>query len=452
MRFSHLIGLLILFRIGLLIYFVMTEGKYMYPDSSMYLELAKNLIENHVFSISSTEPFVPHVFRTPGYPIFLAIFQCLGLESPYWIVFSQELIYAITMIAFYYFGKELFDKNIIRGGLIFLLLEPGGLAYPKLILTEILFLPFLIISILFIGNYLKQSNYRYLIAAGVMMGLGAIVRPGMLYFPMISGIALIAFDCRNRKNWLHTGMMILTFSILVSPWLIRNYQYSGKVFMSGIQSYTLANYHVPMVWELFKGLSQSEAQALVQDKVKKEKQQQEKLLGRSLSRVDYFLTQQSVAVKELGKMPVAYGVAFLYGMMKTMNGPNIIELYDVFTVNQERPRLFQVISEKGYTGVFYYLQNMGLLFFLNSILTVVMTGLALMGAIKIMGSKNCFLWIILLANFYFISAAGPMGEARFRFPVGLFWFIQAYLGWRWLSAIMQQWRQNNRLKVQKHSS
>jgi len=417
----------------------------------MYIVLAKNLVENHVFSISQTGPFVPHVFRTPGYPIFLVIFQYLGLENPYWIVFSQELIYAVTIAAFYYFGKQLFDKNIIRGGLIFLLLEPGGLTYPKLILTETLFLPFLILSILLMGNYLKQSNYRYLIVAGVMMGLGAIIRPGMLYFPIVAGITLITFNLRNRKNWLHTGLMILTFSMVVSPWLIRNYHYSGKVFMSGIQSYTLANYHVPMVWELFKGLPQSESQAIVQDKVNKERQQQKKLLGRPLSRVDFFLVQQSVAVKELAKMPVAYGAAFLYGIMKTMNGPNIIELYDVFAINPERPHLYQVISEKGYKGVFYYLQNMDFLFFLNSILTIIMTGLALMGAIKIMGSKNCFLWIILLANFYFISAAGPMGEARFRFPVGLFWFIQAYLGWRWLSASWQQWRQTDLLKAEKSS-
>ncbi len=451
MRFSHLIGLLILFRIGLLIYFVITEGKYLYPDSPMYIELANNLFENHVFSMSPTAPFVPHVFRTPGYPWFLAIFQWSGLANPYWIVFAQELIYAGAVAAFYYFGRALFDKNIIRGGLIFLLLEPGGLTYPKLLLTETLFLPFLILSILLLGHYLKTSSSRYLIIAGVIMGVGAIVRPGMVYFPILIGILLIVFNFRNIKSWLHVGLMLLAFSIVISPWLIRNYHYSGKVFMSGIQSYTLANYHVPMVWELFRGLPQQESQAIVANKVNLHKRQQEKLLGRPLSRVEFFLTQQKVAVNELAKMPMAYAAACLYGIMKTINGPNIIELYNILAINPDRPRLFHVLAEKGYAGIFYYLKNMDLLFFLNSVLTILMAGLALLGVFKIIMSKDCFLWIMLLANFYFISAAGPMGEARFRFPVGLFWFIQAYLGWQWLSGFWQQWRQTELLKVDKSS-
>lgn len=451
MRFSHLIGLLILFRVWLLIYFVVIGGDYMYHDSPMYVELASNLLNNHVFSMTPVPPYVPHVFRTPGYPIFLASFQYLGLENPYWIILVQELIYAATITIFYYFGKGLFDKNIIRGGLIFLLLDPAGLAYPKLLLTEALFLPFLVLGILLIGHYLKQHNSRYLIVAGIAMGLGAIIRPGIIYFPLVIAITLIAFDFRNKKKWLHAGMLVLVFTIIFSPWLIRNYYHFGKVFTSGIQSYTIANYHVPMVWELFKGLPQAESQAIVHSKIKLQIKQQEKRLGRPLSRVEFFITQQSVAVKELAKMPAAYGAAFLYGMMKTMNGPNIIELYDILNINRDRPRLFQVFTEKGYAGIFYYLQNVGFLFLLNSIITILMTGFALLGAFKIIKSKNCFLWIMMLANFYFISIPGPMGEARFRFSVGVFWFIQAYLGWRWLAAFIQQWHQTYLLKSEKSS-
>ncbi len=451
MRFSYLIGLLILFRIGLLIYFVVIGGDYMYPDSPMYIELASNLLENHVFSMSPTPPYVPHVFRTPGYPAFLAAFQYFGLENSYWIVLAQELIYAVTIAIFYYFGKGLFDKNIIRGGLIFLLLDPSGFAYPKILLTEVLFLPFLILGILLIGHYLKQNNTRYLLVAGLVMGLGAIVRPGIIYLPLVIAITLIAFDFRNKKKWLHAGMLVLVFTIIFSPWLIRNYYHFGKVFTSGIQSYTIANYHVPMVWELFKGLPQSKSQAIVHNKINLQIKQQEKQLGRPLSRVEFFLTQQSVAVKELAKMPAAYGIAFLYGIMKTMNGPNIIELYDILEINVDRPRLFQVISEKGYAGIFHYFLNIDFLFLLNSIITILMTGLALLGAFKIVKSKNCFLWIMMLANFYFISTPGPMGEARFRFPIGVFWFIQAYLGWRWLAALTIQWHQTYLLKTEKYS-
>lgn len=448
MRFSHIVIVLILFRIGLLIYFVVTEGKYIYPDSPMYLDLAKNLLENHVFSMSSAKPFEPHIFRTPGYPIFLAVLQFLGLKNPYAIVLIQELIYTATIFGFYFFSKGLFDRNIIRGGVVFLLLDPGGLAYPKLLLSEVLFLPAVVLSVLLIGQYLKHNKSDYLIVAGLIMGLGALVRPGMQYLPLILAMTLIIFNFRKLQIWLHAGALILSFIIVVSPWLIRNYHYFNKVFMSGIQAYTLSNYHVPMVWELFKGMPQAESQVVIQGKVKTENQNLEKALGRPLSTVENFQLQQKVAVNELVKMPFAYGVAWIYGMLKTMNGPNIIELYDILEINPDRPRLFQVISEKGWSGVFYYLLKTDYIFLINVVFTILMTGLALLGAVSILRSKNAFLWVMMLTNFYFIASAGPMGEARFRFPVGLFWFIQAYYGWRLLISMLRHWRRTNILKAE----
>jgi len=448
MRFRHIVVLLVLFRIGLLAYFVLTEGKYLYPDSPMYLALAENLIKHHVFSLSATEPFIPHVFRTPGYPVFLAIFNFLGVENPYLIVLVQEIIYAATIVGFYFLSRGLFDRNMIRGGLIFLLLEPGGLTYPKLLLSEILFFPALVFGVLLIGQYLRRNRLWYLIIAGFIMGLGALVRPGMIYLPVILAMILIAFNFRQKKTWLHAITLVIIFGIVITPWLVRNHYHFNKFMLSGIQGYTLANYHVPMVWELFKGLPQAESQNIIQGKVDTEKQQLEKTLGRPASAADVFHLQQKVAVKELLKMPGAYSVAWLYGMLKTMNGPNIIELYDILSINPDRPRLFQIISEQGWTGVFYYLVKTDLLFLLNSILTILMTGLALLGAISILKSKDAFLWVMMLSNFYFIASAGPMGEARFRFPVGLFWFIQAYLGWRFLVAVLQHWRHGFFLKAE----
>ncbi len=447
MRFSHLVLLLVLFRIGLLAYFVFTEGKYLYPDSPMYLELAENLVKHHVFSMSRFEPFLPHVFRTPGYPGFLAFFKFLGLQNPYFIVLVQEFIYAATIIIFYFLSQGLFDRNIIRGGLIFLLLEPGGLAYPKLLLSEVLFFPTLVISVLLIGQYLRKNRLRYLVVAGLVMGIGALIRPGMMYLPLVLAITMILFNIRNLKRWLDAAVLILIFVLVISPWLTRNYHCFGKIFMSGIQGYTLANYHVPMVWELFKGMPQEQSQAIIQSKVNVEKQKLEQVSG-PLSAADIFLLQQKIAVNELAKTPLAYGAAWLFGMLKTMNGPNIIELYDIFGVNPDRARLFQIISEQGWTGIFYYLINTDFLFLLNSILTVLMTGFALLGAFNILKSKDAFLWVMMLSNFYFIVSAGPMGEARFRFPVGLYWFIQAYLGWRFFITVVNHWRQTLFLKAE----
>jgi hypothetical protein len=43
-----------------------------------------------------------------------------------------------------------------------------------------------------------------------------------------------------------------------------------------------------------------------------------------------------------------------------------------------------------------------------------------------------------MANCYFIFLPGPMGYARFRFPVDVFWFVQAYIGLVWCFSLVSQ--------------
>ena len=73
------------------VFFVVSKGEYYSPDTGLYVELADNLLKNQVFSLSPSAPFVPEIFRTPGYPAFLKL---LGMESPYWVVFMVHPAYA----------------------------------------------------------------------------------------------------------------------------------------------------------------------------------------------------------------------------------------------------------------------------------------------------------------------------------------------------------------------
>ena len=69
---------------------------------------------------------------------------------------------------------------------------------------------------------------------------------------------------------------------------------------------------------------------------------------------------------------------------------------------------------------------------------------AFLGVFYVFEKKDRFLWLMMLANFYFICVAGPMGYARFRIPVSGFWFIQACFGAIWFWGIFEQYL--NKLK------
>jgi hypothetical protein len=145
--------ILIILRIGLYAFFVFNGGLYVHPDSAIYLELASGLLENGAFYLPKTQPIViepfgilsensgrvmlsnapsgPEVFRTPGYPFFLAVLAEVGISSPYALVFCQEILYIISVFIFYYFGRSLFGVHITRLAVVFMLLDSGGLVWPN---------------------------------------------------------------------------------------------------------------------------------------------------------------------------------------------------------------------------------------------------------------------------------------------------------------------------------
>jgi len=431
--FLTVVLLLILFRIGAFVYFVVTQGQYLQPDSLEYVNLANNLLEHQVFSKSLHPPFEINFFRTPGYPFFLAILKYLGVGSPYWVVFWQELLYGVSIGCFYFYGQSLFGEKIVQASVLFLLIEPGGLAFPKLILSETLFLPFVTTSLLLIGHYLKKRDCYFLVFSGCILGLGVLIRPALMYLPIIICFTLIAFDYRCKLRWIHSGLLLLTVILIVSPWIARNLHYSNKIFISGQQSNALANYHVPYVWELSKGIPFREGQKVIATEVAtviKQREKQEKIF---FSKIERFSIQQDIAIHELLKYPFSYGKQWSVGFFRAMLGTNLTALSDVLKIQYAKVGLSEKplnvsFSEK----LFDFLKELNGLTIIFLILRGVIAVFAILALPVIFKDKNCFRWIIVLANFYFMFAAGPFADSRFRFPIEIFWFAQAGIGFSWL--------------------
>lgn len=427
-----IVGFILLCRIGLLIYFILIEGQYLVPDSHIYIDLAKNLVEHQVFSSSLQPPFNANFFRTPGYPFFLAICEYVGFGKPYWIVFWQEFIYCFTLGLFYRYSLLLFGKKITRISLLFLLIEPGGLAFPMIFYSEALFLPFFILGLLFIGHYLLNFNWYYLIFSGLLMGMGILIRPALQYFPLIIVFSIILFNFRNRQCWLHSGLLLLTVILTVSPWLAHNYHHSGKLFLSGQQNNMFANYHVPRVWSVVKNISFSEGQKIMKNKVNASINQKEKHREYPLTEVEAFGVQKDVAFTELKKYPYAYGKQWIAGSLRAMVGLHLPTLKTALKIPKNAPYLNDIRENTFLSQIWEFLKQQPLHIILFLIIRGIIAVFALLGVIAVINSKNPFLWIVMLANFYFICMAGPMADSRFRFPVESFWFIQACYGLTWM--------------------
>ena len=247
--------------------------------------------------------------------------------------------------------------------------------------------------------------------------------------------------------------MLIVFVLVISPWLIRNYIHYDKLFMSGQASNMFANYHVPMVWNWEHIIFYYEGQDLVQQKIAKIVNEQAKQLGRPVNTVEYYQIQQQFAFSELSKYPVTYAIQWFYGVVKVMYESFVIDLYDVLKIPDQRLHLFEVIADNLkpgrkdffgletaglFTNIAHYFLYQDKIYLLNSVFAFLVFVFALPGAVKILVSRNSLLMLMMLANFYFICVSGPMGYGRFRFPVGVFWFMQAYIGFTWCYVLLHK--------------
>jgi 4-amino-4-deoxy-L-arabinose transferase-like glycosyltransferase len=436
--FIVLVAVLLALRAVFFWYFLQEGGSSFQPDSERYLTLGATLAERGWFSVSP-EAFEAEVFRTPGYPLFLSLFPGVEGQPIAWIVAAQELIYLFCAFLVYAGIRRLLGESLARACLVFMLLEPGGLAFPKLIASETLFLPFSLGAVLAAGLYLRLGGARWALLAGLLLGAAVVVRPVATYLPLL--FLFVMWLARRPAGGLAAGAaaLVLGFTLLAGPWVVRNAVHYGQPFISGQTSNMLARYHVPFVWETAKGLPFNEGAELVSERMRTLRRETEARIGRRLDAVERYNLERDWAVGELAAYPGIYAFRWAVGILKTLVSGNLTEVYQVADLRNDRLRYFEIEEPRLVPRVVTFITAQDPLFMVEVAARMALALLALIGAWAIVRGRDPFLWLILLVNLYFVFVPGPMGYARLRFPVEVFWFVQALMGLSWLAGRLGRW-------------
>src|SRR5215510_11871461 len=111
-------------------------------DGRVYSQIARNMLEQHVYSIESQAPYTPTLIRLPGYPLFIAaIYSIFGHGNNTAVRVAQAVIDTMTciLIALVAFVWAI-DERKYRAALIALALAavcPFTAIYVATILTEV---------------------------------------------------------------------------------------------------------------------------------------------------------------------------------------------------------------------------------------------------------------------------------------------------------------------------
>ena len=205
-------------------------------DGRVYSQIARNLIEQHVYSHESQPPYPPSLIRLPGYPLFLTgVYKIFGTGNNTAVRVVQAVIDTTTcvLIALIAFEWASAEERKRRAALIALALAavcPFTAIYVATILTEVI-TSFLAATMVLTATFALKSTVRkrafvWWIVTGLCAGLSVLFRPDAGLFAAAIGSTLILSALsslrRLREAILFAAVFSLAFCLVLVPWTIRN--------------------------------------------------------------------------------------------------------------------------------------------------------------------------------------------------------------------------------------
>lgn len=233
-------------------------------DTTQYIELAKSILRDHSFTLYG----VPHSFRTPGYPAWLAVWYWLSGSWFFAVGVVGSLLGGITASATYFLGRKIFSRNVALGAGYLFALEPYGVHMSLRPMTEALYALLVVMFGFCLVSIFNNNNHRSVAAfvAGIFIGLAVLVRPQM--WPFYIGIAAILFFLllkRRVGSWYAFQISLLFCCgtvLIVLPWIVRNGVLFHEYDISSQGGWNLYLYHVKRFSAQDRYFGQSENELL----------------------------------------------------------------------------------------------------------------------------------------------------------------------------------------------
>lgn len=220
-------------------------------DGRVYDQMARNIVERHVYSHDSEPPYAPSLIRMPGYPLFLAgVYSVTAHSDKTAVRIVQALIDTATcglvaLVAFFWDPDEKRKRRSSIAALVLAALCPFTMIYVATILSEtptmFLAVGMCLTATLALTATSQRKVLLLWVATGLIAGVAVMFRPDSGLFALALGLTLVfasltrASDVklpRKRDEMLYRtartsylgAVFSLAFCLVLVPWAIRNYR------------------------------------------------------------------------------------------------------------------------------------------------------------------------------------------------------------------------------------
>lgn len=214
---------------------------YPFLDAQTYDQFAQSILIGNGFG----ENRIP---QRPLYIVFLVFAHLLMGQDYEGVIFLQTLFFAFFPVLLYLFGREFFGRPIgIAIALLAILRDytsnlvspfTGNLSYSKVYLAEIP-TAMLLALFLFMGMRWIRSGFSTWLGfvLGGILGCAMLIRTQVVVaLPVLMLFALLTKPKTVRPLVKSAVLMIVAVSIVVSPWLWRNWRLTGSLIFDSPES------------------------------------------------------------------------------------------------------------------------------------------------------------------------------------------------------------------------
>lgn len=384
------------------------------PDSGSYLEFARMIQASEKFDSWVT------LVRTPGYPFVLSM---LGTEeeTAYAPRLLNHTLVALVVLMFYGFLQFFIGKRPAFIWSLVLAADPTLIVVSNQIMTDSLFLFLFCLSLILLAMALRTGRwFWWLLGTGILQDGAILVRPILVYWPVLQAGILLVILCKWRGfgrgkgrlgNFIGVVLCLLVSYIGPLAWSGENLRYHGYRTVSWIGMENLLHYKVARVLEQAGVIPEGAGRELLDARVDKKAQGKGELTLARRAAIHWELMFDTVT-----QYPLAFVCAELGSFRKILTGQEVPQfaprgshLRGLYNFLKHLQVIFNILL---LAGVLYFLTKYFRLLFVRPVIF----------------DFTVTVWFSLILVIYFCVLSSPEGCARFRVPIIPEIYLLAALG------------------------
>lgn len=402
-------------------------------DSDHYLAAARALSETHQFI--QLETGESNSYETPGYPLFLALVMNV-FSNPRTVALIQDILAGLSAVVLWRIGL-FFSRPAAWIAAILFAFDPAGIFYSNYIVTEPLFIFFLLTVLFFLITY-RDALFGGAGVPGVLLGIATMVRPvGEVLLPAVLVFYLAGKNFSLRRTGIFFGVFVVGWLVVVGPWMLRNKILFDRAELSAVASWQLYHSHAPHFYAYKNGISERDAERLFQERLEMIDPYTEEVRMGKVGSLRHAPYMWQVGLDYIRQYPLQFG---FFHVLKTApffisDGLRQIardsQLYSFPGVNLSSlalkgnvKGLFNALTNDPTTFILF---SVGFLFWLGiNILVVIGSVIALRSSSGAVRALSLFLLLAILLTAF--VAGGAVAHPRYRYSVSPFMFLLAAVG------------------------